>query len=300
MSRALPPLAPLQTDLLRGVAYMLGAAALFSVMNALVKLLSADFSTPQIIWARNIGHLLFAAVLFTPRFGLRLYVSSQPRIQIARSLLQLCSTTCYFTAIAFIPLTEAASISFTAPLIVTALSVPLLGEAVGWRRWAAVAVGFVGALIVIRPGSGLMHWAVLLCIVSALCYALYQILTRRAASFDRPETTVLYSAVVGTLVMSAVTPFNWSWPADWASGTMLASLGAFGGLGHYFVAKAFRFGPAALISPFNYAQLLGAAGFGYLMFDHLPDRWTWLGAAVIVASGLYIAEREARRSRQSR
>lgn len=300
MSRALPPLLPLQTDLLRGVAYMLGAAVLFSIMNALVKLLSVEFSTPQIVWARNIGHFAFVAALFTPRFGLRLYVSGQPKIQIARSLLQLCSTSCYFTAIAYLPLTEAASISFTAPLIVTALSAPLLGEAVGWRRWAAVAVGFVGALIVIRPGSGLIHWAAVLCLVSALCYALYQILTRRAASFDRPETTVLYSAVVGTLATSAVVPFDWSWPADGTSGALLASLGVFGGLGHYFVAKAFRFGPAALISPFNYAQLLGAAGFGYLIFDHLPDGWTWLGAAVIVASGVYIAWREAVRSRQSR
>jgi drug/metabolite transporter (DMT)-like permease len=294
------PLLPLQNDMLRGVAYMLGAAALFSVMNALVKLLSADFSTAQIVWARNIGHLAFIAILFTPRLGLRLYVSGQPRIQIARSLLQLCSTVCYFTAIAYIPLTEAASISFTAPLLVTALSVPLLGEAVGWRRWAAVAVGFVGALIVIRPGAGLIHWAAILCLVSALCYALYQILTRRAASFDRPETTVLYSAVVGSIVMSAAAPFDWSWPADWTSGALLASLGVFGGLGHYYVAKAFRFGSAAVISPFNYAQLLGAAGFGYLFFDHLPDGWTWLGAAVIVASGVYIAWREAVRGRQSR
>ena len=300
MTAAPRPLIPLQTDLLRGVAYMLGAAVLFSMMNALVKLLSVEFSTPQIIWSRNIGHLVFVAALFTPRLGLRLYVSGQPKVQIFRSLCQLCSTSCYFTALAYIPLTEAASISFTAPLIVTALSVPLLGEAVGWRRWAAVAVGFLGVLIVIRPGAGLAHWAALLCLVSAFCYALYQILTRRAASFDRPETTVLYSAVVGTCVLSVVAPFHWSWPTDTGGAIMLASLGAFGGLGHYFVAKAFRFGPAALISPFNYAQLLGAAGLGYLVFDHLPDGWTWLGVAVIVASGLYIAGREARRSRQSR
>jgi len=286
--------------MLRAVGYMLGAAVLFSIMNALVKLLSDDFSTPQIIWARNIGHLLFIAALFTPRLGLRLYVSGQPKVQIFRSLCQLCSTSCYFTALAYIPLTEAASISFTAPLIVTALSVPLLGEAVGWRRWAAVAVGFAGVLIVIRPGASLVHWAALLCLVSAFCYALYQILTRRAASFDRPETTVLYSAIVGTCVLSAIAPFDWSWPADPTSAAMLASLGVLGGLGHYYVAKAFRFGPAALISPFNYAQLLGAAGLGYLVFDHLPDAWTWLGAAVIVASGVYIAWREAVRGRQSR
>ena len=294
------PIALPRPDILRGVLYMLGAAALFSVMNALVKVLSADFSTPQIIWARNIGHLLFVAALFAPRLGLRLFVSSQPKVQIARSLLQLGSTVCYFTALAFIPLTEAASISFTAPLLVTALSVPLLGEKVGWRRWAAVAVGFAGALIIIRPGSGLVHWAALLCVVSASCYALYQILTRRAASFDRPETTVLYSAFVGTALMSAVVPFNWTTPQTALHVGLLLSLGMLGGLGHYFVAEAFRFGPAALISPFNYAQLLGATAFGYVLFDHLPDRWTWLGAAVIVASGLYIAWREARLRAQSR
>jgi drug/metabolite transporter (DMT)-like permease len=163
-----------------------------------------------------------------------------------------------------------------------------------------VAVGFAGALIVIRPGGGLMHWAALLCVVSASCYALYQILTRRAAGFDRPQTTVLYSAFVGTAVMSAVVPFSWTTPQTAAHVGLLVSLGMLGGLGHYFVAEAFRFGPAALISPFNYAQLLGAAAFGYVLFDHLPDGWTWLGAAVIVASGLYIAWREARLKAQSR
>lgn len=295
MTAAAPSFVAPQPNVLRGVAFMLGAAALFSVMNALVKLLSADFSSIQIIWARNIGHLAFVVALFAPRFGRRLFVSRQPKVQIWRSLLQLCSTSCYFTAIAFIPLTEAASISFTAPLLVTALSVPFLGEQVGWRRWAAVGVGFAGALIVIRPGAGVVHWAALLCLASAFCYACYQLLTRRAASFDRPETTVLYSAVVGTAVMSALAPFSWTAPATALNAALLVSLGMLGGLGHYFVAQAFRCGPASLISPFNYAQLLGAAGFGYLLFDHVPDGWTWLGAAVIVASGLYVAWRERRR-----
>lgn len=294
MTAAAPSFAAPQPNVLRGILFMLGAAALFSVMNALVKLLSADFSSIQIIWARNIGHLAFVVALFAPRFGRRLFVSKQPKVQICRSLLQLCSTSCYFTALAFIPLTEAASISFTAPLLVTALSAPLLGEKVGWRRWAAVGVGFAGALIIIRPGAGVMHWAALLCLGSAFCYACYQILTRRAAGFDRPETTVLYSAVVGTAVMSVLAPFSWSAPASASLALLLASLGVLGGLGHYFVAQAFRWGPASIIAPFNYAQLLGAAAFGFVLFDHLPDLWTWFGAAVIVASGLYVAWRESR------
>jgi drug/metabolite transporter (DMT)-like permease len=287
-------------NVLRGVLLMLGAALLFPVMNAFVKYLSADYSPVQIIWARNIGHLVFVLALFMPRFGWRLLVARKPKPQLVRSGLQLCSTSCYFVAVGYIPLAEAASISFTGPLIVTALSVPLLGENVGWRRWTAVAVGFAGALIVLRPGGEFAHWAALLCLGSPFCYAMYQIITRQLASHDRPETSVVYGSLVGTAATSLLVPFWWAMPTGWIDLALFLSLGPIAGLGHYLVAQAFRFGPASIIAPFNYGQLLGAVLFGYFLFGDLPSQWTWLGSGVILASGLYIAWREARLRAQSR
>lgn len=277
-----------------GILFMLLATSLFPVMNGLVKVLSAEYSSEQIIWARTASHLVFVLALFAPRYGLRLLRTVRPGVQIARSLVLLASTTCFFSGVKFIPLAEAASISFMSPFIVALLAVPYLGEKVSPVRLIAVAVGFCGVLVVIRPGTDVFRWASLLIVGSALCYATYQILTRKVAGYDRPETSVVYSALVGTLVMTLIVPFFWTTPKSLADAALLASLGVLGGLGHYCVARALTYATASVVSPFHYWQIVGSVLVGYLLFADLPDAYTWTGAALIIASGLFIGWRETR------
>ncbi|BBK38430.1 hypothetical protein STAQ_35080 [Allostella sp. ATCC 35155] len=286
----------LGTNILRGILFMCLAATVLPVMNAFVKYLNLDYHPFAIIWARTTGHFVFMLLLFAPAAGLRtLFRTQRPGIQAVRSVLHLASMLCFFTGIAFVPLAEASAITFLAPFIVTALSGPMLGEKVGIRRWAAVVVGFCGALVVTRPGSGAVPPEAILLFGSASSYALYQILTKKVAALDRPETSVVYSGVAGTLVMSAVVPFFWIWPHSWLDAALFLSLGLLGGIGHYFVARAFMWGPASVIAPFNYGQIAVATVLGYYIFGHLPDIWTWVGVAIIISSGIYIAYRETRR-----
>jgi len=227
-------------------------------------------------------------VVLLPHYGRRLLVTRRPLIQIGRALLMLISNLVFVLAIGRVPLATASAIGFTSPLIVTAQSMPLLGERVGPRRWSAVLIGFGGALLIIRPGSGLHDPAVLLLPGSAAAYALYQIATRWAAAFDPAATGIVFSALVGSLVMSFVPP------QSLFDLLLFISLGLLGGAEHYLVIRAFQSGPAAVIAPLGYVELIGTAALGYFVFGNFPDLWTWLGAAIIIASGLYIALRERR------
>jgi drug/metabolite transporter (DMT)-like permease len=207
----------------------------------------------------------------------------------------LVSNMVFVMAIGRVPLATASAIGFTSPLLVTALSVPLLGEQVGWRRWSAVLVGFAGALLVIRPGSGLADPAVLLLLVSSACYALYQIATRRVATYDGAATGIVFAALLGSLATTAALPFVFVWPRDLFDLALFVCLGLVGGAGHYLLIRAFQHGPVAVLSPLGYLELVGTAILGYLIFGNLADAATWIGAGVIIASGLYIALRERRR-----
>jgi drug/metabolite transporter (DMT)-like permease len=283
-----------QPDVVRGILMMCAGVSLFPFMNAAVKLLGARYPVGEIVWARFTGHLLVMLAIFLPQYGARLLATRRPGVQIARSLLMLASNALFVVAIARVPLATASAIGFTSPLMVTALSVPLLRESVGIRRWSAVAVGFAGALLVIRPGSGLNDPAVLLLLLGSAAYALYQIATRWVSFHDDAATGIVFSALLGSLVMSFVLPFVFVLPRDPFDIAMLGSLGLLGGAGHYLVIRAFQGAPAAVVAPLGYVELIGTAALGYLIFDQFPDLWTWIGAAVIIASGLYIALRERR------
>lgn len=265
-------------------------------MNVTVKVLIPHLPTLELIWARALGHLLVVFALFAPGHGgWRLLVTRRPAIQLGRSVLLLLSTSFFFTALGPVPLADATAVSFTSPLLVAALAFPVLGERVGLSQWGSIAVGFVGALIVIRPtGEGASPYAFLV-VGSAVCYALYQLLTRRVAGVDAPETSVTYSALVGTVLLSTVVPFEWTTPSGGWAWAGLVALGVLGALGHYLVAHALTVAAASIISPFHYVQLVWAAGIGYAVFGDVPSAWTWIGAAVIIASGLTIAVKEARR-----
>ena len=273
--------------------------SMFPFMNAAVKLLTAQYPVMQIVWARFTGHLIVMLVVFLPRYGWRLLATRRPAIQLGRSLLMLLSNLVFVMAIGRVPLATASAIGFTSPLLVTAMSVPLLGEQVGPRRWSAVLVGFAGALLIIRPGSGLANPAVLLLLVSSASYALYQIATRWVAFYDGAATGIVFAALLGSLAMSLVLPFIFVPPRSLFDLALFVSLGLIGGAGHYLITRAFQTGPAAALAPLGYVELIGTSILGYLIFGNFPDRLTWAGAAIIIASGLYIALREHRRREQS-
>ena len=284
-----------QSDTLRGILLMCAGVSLFPLMNAMMKLLTARYPVLEIVWARFTGHLIVMLAIFLPQYGRRLIATRRPWVQIGRSSLMLGSNSVFVMAIGKVPLATASAIGFTSPLIVTALSVPLLREQVGWRRWSAVFVGFVGALLIIRPGSGFANPAVLLLLASALAYALYQIATRWVMAHDSPATGIIFAALLGSLGTTLLLPFIWVMPKSLADLAMFLSLGCLGGLGHFLVIKAFQAAPASVIAPLGYVELIGTATLGYVIFGNFPDALTWVGALIIIASGLYIAMRERKR-----
>ncbi|MBI3512495.1 MAG: DMT family transporter [Proteobacteria bacterium] len=288
-----------QSDILRGILLMTAAVSMFPFINAAAKHLSADYPITEVMWARFAGHLVFVVLAFFPRQRWSLFSTSRPLMQVTRSSLLLGSNGLFVAAIGQLPLATASAIGFAAPFIVTALSVPVLGERVGIRRWSAVVVGFAGVLLVIRPGAGFANWATLLVLASTATYATYQVITRLIALHDKPETGIVYAGLVGTVVMSAIAPFEWRLPGSALDWLAFACLGFFGGFGHYFVIKALRLGPAAVIAPFGYGELIGSVVIGYYVFGNFPDAWTWLGAAIIVGCGVYIAYREGVRRRMA-
>src|SRR5438477_452800 len=242
------------------------------------------------------GSDLVMLLVFLPQYGRRLLATRRPAVQIGRSLLMLVSNMMFVVAITRVPLATASAIGFTSPLIVTALSVPILHESVGIRRWSAVVIGFAGALLVIRPGAGLHDLAVLLLLLSSGAYALYQIATRWVSFYDDAAIGIIFTALLGSLVMTATLPFVFVMPRSALDILLFASLGLLGGAGHYLVIRAFQSGPAAVIAPLGYIELIGTTILGYAIFGNFPDLCTWIGAAIIIASGLYIAFRERLRS----
>ncbi|CAN5896239.1 DMT family transporter [soil metagenome] len=281
--------APAGQRIFAGILFMCGAGILFPVMGAFAKILGeSGYDSLQVSWARAFGHLLFMLIAFLPRFGLGMLRTRRLGTQLLRSVLLISSNLSYFFAIVFIPIAKAASISLTAPLVVALLAWPMLGERTTVRRAVALGVGFVGVLIVIRPGTDVFQWASLGVVWSAVCYALYQILTRRIAGIDSPETSAIYSSIVGGFGLILALPFVWRTPETLRDIAYFCSLGVLGALGHYCVARAMNYAPANVVSPFQYMQLLGSVAVGYLFFGSFPDFLGWVGAVIIVGAGLYI------------
>lgn len=275
----------------RGVLMMCFAVACFATMNGFVKELRVqELPLMEIIWGRYFFHTVIVLALFPRRIPM-LLSGSDKGLQVLRSILVLLATACMFTAVGFMPLADAVAITFIAPLLITALSVPLLKERVGLRRWVAVCVGFVGMLIIVRPGGGLFQLAALLPIGVTVFYAIYQIITRVISHRTDPINTVFYTAIVGGVVMSLAVPFFWQTPTveQWG---LLIVIGLLGGLGHWAIILAYQRAEAPLVAPFAYTELIWATLMGIALFGDYPDLWTLAGAGVIAASGIYILKRE--------
>ena len=272
------------------ILWMLVTMGLFVSMDAIAKTLTTDLPPGQIVWGRYIFHALFLG-LFLNRRLIAAMQTKRLGLQLTRSAFLLITTMFFFSGLKYLGLATMSAIMFITPLVVTLLSVPVLGEPVGWRRVVSVIVGFIGALIIIRPGSEALGIAVLLPLAAAFFNSAYHLATRVLARTDDSMTTLVYSAVVGGVLSNFALLAGWVQP-DAIQWLKLMTVGLIGCLSHFALIKAFSLANAAVVSPFAYSSLIWATLFGVTIFGELPDRWTIIGALVIVGSGLYIAYRE--------
>lgn len=281
------------------MALMVAAMLMLPGIDAIAKWLSGGISSGQVAWSRFVFQTLLMLPLFLRARGP--IVTRALPLHALRGALIALATLLFFSALKYLPLADAISIFFVEPLILTLLSALFLGESVGWRRLTAVVAGFAGALIVIRPSFTTLGAPALLPLGTALSFAMYLILTRKLAVQELPERMQFYAGVFGGLVMTAalalgsvadVGVLEVVWP-DRTQWLLLAALGVIATLGHLLVVHAFRRAPAGLLAPFSYVEIIGATILGVLLFDDFPDAITWVGVAIIVASGLYVFHREA-------
>ena len=278
---------------LRGAALICLAVFAFVIMNGLVRYLGrAGYPVPEIVWARYAFHLVLIMAFFPWRVP-TLLASTRKGMQVLRSVLMLGATVCMFFAVRAMPLADAVAIGFITPLLVVGLSVAILKERVGIRRWSAVIAGFVGMLIIIRPGAGALQWAALLPVAMAVFYAFYLIVTRLIRESADPLNALFYTALVGAVAASLVVPFHWRTPTP-LDGLLMAGTGLFGAIGHYAVIKAYEIVEVSAVAPFSYTELIWATLVGYLAFGDFPDTWTFAGASIIIGAGLYVIHRERR------
>lgn len=282
------------SDRLKAIALMCTAVTLFSCLDATAKYIVTNTGLPtaEVVWLRFVGQVVLMIAILGPGAVPDLLRTQKPGWQFIRSILMAATTTCNFIAVQYLRLDQTVSIAFLAPLVVAALAGPFLGEWVGWRRALAIIVGFLGVLIVVRPGFTDVHWAFGVSALSMLAYALFMLVTRKLSTFDPPLVTLFYAMLVGTILGAPWALANWVWPADIWQWAKLLSLGAFGGLGHYLLIHAYRLAPAASVTPFLYFQIISMVALGYLIFGDMPDRWSLLGSSVIIAAGVYLVHRE--------
>ena len=289
-------MSPQRPHPIRGALLVMAAVFLFSSMDTLAKSMLRSYPLPPLIWARYTVHFVFMLALLAPRMGLSLVRTQRLGLQVLRGLALVASTGFFYLSLTYLPLAEAAAISFVAPVLVTSLSGPLLGERVTRRQWIAVSMGFLGVLVIIRPGGGLLSFAVVFPLLSAFVFSLYQILTRKLAGRESPFTSLFYTALVGTLVTTVVLPFSWQTPTLSQLGMMIV-IGCLGGLGHFLLIHAVEVTSPSALAPFIYTQLMWSTLLAFLAFGEFPEAGSLLGMLVIAAAGLLSIDWKHVRSR---
>ncbi len=270
------------------------ATLCFTVLDASAKYLVVAEGVPvaEVTWLRFVGHVVFSAAVLWP-FALKPSLrSAKPLLQVLRSVLMVVTTGFNFIALRYLQLDQTVTIFFLTPLLVAALAGPLLHEWVGWHRMLAIVAGFFGVLLVMHPGIGTVHWAMLLALIATFGYALYNLATRYLAAFDPPSVTQTYTPLAGVLILAPFALGAWDWPEDIGQWVLLASLGFWGGLGHWLLILAHRSAPAPVLAPFIYLGLIWMSVAGFLVFGDLPTLWTLSGAAIVILSGLYLVALE--------
>jgi len=280
----------------KGILMIVMAMFIFACQDTVTKQLAQTYDAPQILWVRFLFFGVFAVILSSWNQPLKQVVKAhRPWLQIVRSLLIVLEISAFVLAIRVLSLAETHALFASFPLMVTAMSALILRERVGIRRWAAVLVGFSGVLIILRPGFGVFQLESLIALSAALMFSIYHVLTRIVSRNDSSNTSMLYMAVIGAAIMTCIGPLYWIEPTPQAW-RLLALLSLTGAVGHLLLIKALECAPASVLQPFNFTLLVWATLMGYIVFNNLPDMWTLIGGAVVVASGLYTIYRERQRN----
>lgn len=275
------------TQLFQGVLYILGAIFLFAGSDALSKYLVGFYAVVMVIWLRYVVHSGLMLAVMLPRSGLAVFRTHRPGLQLLRGLCMVGTNMLFITALRYIPLAEGTAIIYLTPLIVTALSVPLMKEPINALQWFAVLLGFVGVLVMLRPGGALFTPVSLLAVGAAFTFSLYQLITRELNATDSSATTNLLSGLVGSVVLGCVAPFFWIGPGLFHT-LLLLLLGASALISHLLLTEAYRYAEPSTLAPFTYGQLVFAGLIGYFTFGNVPDLSGFIGIAIICASGLLV------------
>ena len=276
---------------MKAIILNLSAWVMLPIMDGFAKYLSSTLPVLQITWSRYFFTVVIVLPIMLVFFRKNLTWTEQPKLQLIRGLLLFCANILFFYSISIISLAKALTLAFIAPLIVTALSPFLLGEKVGFRRWAAVVTGFIGSLIVIRPGFVELNLASIAALGTGVLYGFYLIITRKLHTSDNPLLTLLLTGIVGAVLGSIIMPTVWVSPTitEWY---MMFAIGFFASLGHLFIILSLRYADASKLAPFGYFEIVTNILIGYYFFNHFPDSWTFLGLFIIISSGIYILRRE--------
>ena len=277
---------------MKAITFNLLAWVMLPIMDGFAKYLSSDLPVLQITWARYFFTVAFTFPVMFFFYRNQLKWSDKPKLQFIRGLILLIANICFFYSISVISLAKALTLAFVAPLIVTAFSPMFLGEKVGFRRWSAVVIGFVGSLVVIRPGFVEINLASLAALGTGVMYGFYLIITRKLSTSDNPLLTLLLTGIVGAVIITCVMPFVWVKPTlnQWS---MMAAIGVFACIGHLFLILSLKYADASKLAPFSYFEIITNIIIGYYFFSDFPDNWTFLGLFIIVLSGIYISRRES-------
>jgi drug/metabolite transporter (DMT)-like permease len=277
---------------LRGILLMVAAVGMFVLMDTTAKYLSRWYPVPLIVWARYAANLVVLLAFLAASGQFARLRSARPGLQLARGVLLVLATLLFFTSLSVLPLADANAIGFAMPLFVAALAVPMLGERLEMPRLIAILVGLAGALVIVRPGSELFTPYALLPLGMAVCNALYQILTRKVAGVEHPLTSLVWGAIVGAVVMSLAAPFVWAPPQAAWHGALIVVIGVLASVGHFLLIRAYEHASASLLALYTYSALVWAMLMGWLVFGDFPDGASLAGMGIIVASGLYLANRQ--------
>jgi drug/metabolite transporter (DMT)-like permease len=275
-----------------GIGLVSGAYLLFSVLDGSAKWLVQSMPLIMVVWLRFALHAVFGGLLLFPVQGLALVQSRHLRWHALRALMFVAMTGLNFYALQFVQLTVTASIFFSVPLIIALVSATAFGEKLDTGRWVAIVAGFAGVLVIVHPGSADFHPAMLLALVNAVLYAFFMMMTRRLAAYDSAETIQYLPALGAALLLAPFALAAWEAPSGWLEWAVACLLGLLGGVGHYLLALAHRYAPASVIAPFLYQQVIYMAIFGFLVFGDVPGAGVWIGAPIVIASGLYLFARE--------